>query len=173
MWKCASCISKYFPLNGIKIFWNSKSAMHFCYSQFYFILIRHWSELTLSVSVGTYCTYSARRLNSTFSEVMQKIRLKRWLLTVASNIIINFTCMYINKKIKKTEKNWFSSIIIEKNSRWTLSSLVVVHCTRVGMTDAIFRSHLKLYSSINSKILVQIQYTLSRKINRATVHFNK
>ena len=45
--------------------------------------------------------------------------------------------------------------------------------TRVGMTDAIFRSHLKLYSSINSRILVQIQYTLSGKINRATVDLSK
>ena len=45
--------------------------------------------------------------------------------------------------------------------------------TRVGMIDAIFRSHLKLYSCINSSILVQIQYTLSRKINRATVDLNK
>ena len=100
MWKCAMCISKFFPLNDFKFFWNSKSATHFCYSQFYFFMTQHWSELTLSVSVGTYCTY----------------------------------------------ESW--------NDRCNL------------------KSHLKLYSSINTSILVQIQYTLSRKINRAT-DFNK
>ena len=63
----------------------------------------------------------------------------------ASNIIIKFSCMYINKKkilimefftmyvqhvLYSLEKNWFFFYNERKSSRWTfLSSLVVVLCS--------------------------------------------
>ena len=57
-------------------------------------------------------SYYKARWNSEW--ICRKNGKKKWLLSAASNIIIKFPCMYINKKIKKFWKNLFSSTMRKK-----------------------------------------------------------